>query len=228
MNGKQCVEIQERHRTMTRKSLIPFTAILLVALTSHIAFAQRIITEMTPALIAEAIKAGEEGNISDGKINKRYGWNATKAHLATFSTPFMRVAWAAGEAKKEYRKFTAADVTPEMIAPELHIYGWSQIDGARTSNVTAMVVTPKKGKEEEKRSKAKHPLRFEPIPTIYKYIYGGVFEANGRLGIFPLSVLSEENEIHIIYDNRVKITFDTVRSAYCEDCNAEFKLDKVR
>jgi len=32
------------------------------------------------------------------------------------------VAAAARQAKKEYRKFTPTDVTPEMIAPELHVY----------------------------------------------------------------------------------------------------------
>jgi hypothetical protein len=93
-------------------------------------YGQQIITQMTPDLIADAIKAGEKGDVADGMMMKSSGWSWGSIHIATFSTPYMRVAIAARQAKKAYRKFTPADVTTEMIAPELHVYAWPQVNGA--------------------------------------------------------------------------------------------------
>src|SRR5262245_6598419 len=86
---------------------------------------QQVVSEMTPQRIAEAIQAGERGNVPSGVMSEKSGWSWGSLHIATFSTPFMRVAAAARQAKKEYRKFAANDVTAEMTAPELHIYAWA-------------------------------------------------------------------------------------------------------
>lgn len=96
---------------------------------TQILHGQRVVTEMTPQIIADAIRAGEKGEVADGTITKSSGWSWGSIHIATFSTPFMRVAMAARAAKKAYRQFRPEDVTPEMIAPELHIYAWSQMNG---------------------------------------------------------------------------------------------------
>ena len=93
---------------------------------------QQIVTEMTPERIEEAIRAGERGDVADGVIRKSSGFSWGSIHIATFSTPYMRVAAAARQAKKAYRKFTPANVTPEMIAPELHIYAWPQVNTAES------------------------------------------------------------------------------------------------
>lgn len=95
--------------------------------------AQGVVTEMTPELIAQAIKAGAKGDVSDGVITKSSGRSWGSIHIATFSTPSMRVAMAARQAKKAYLKFAPADVIPEMIAPELHVHAWSQVNGANMS-----------------------------------------------------------------------------------------------
>ena len=81
--------------------------------------AQQIVTDMTPGQIAEAIKAGEKGDVADGVMMKSSGFSWGSIHVATFSTPFMRVAMGPKQAKKAYREFAAADVTPKMLAPEL-------------------------------------------------------------------------------------------------------------
>jgi hypothetical protein len=42
--------------------------------------------------------------------------------IAVYTTPYLRVALAANAAKKRYCPFTVGDVTPEMVAPEIHFY----------------------------------------------------------------------------------------------------------
>lgn len=162
---------------MTRQWLVVFAIPLATSTASGTLYAQRVVTEMTPPLVAEAITAGEKGDVADGVITKSSGWSWGSIHIATFSTPYMRVAMAARQAKKAYRKFTAADVTPEMIAPELHVYAWPQVNGADKPqrdpiggnaiydsspvggvNVTAIVITPRKGKQESKMANAIHPV----------------------------------------------------------------------
>src|SRR3982751_1925332 len=103
-----------------KRILLPLVSLVLIA-TVDVVRAERIATEMTPQAIADAIKAGEKGDVADGVITKSSGFSWGSIHIATFSTPFMRVAAAARQEKKAYRKFTPADVTPEMIAPELHV-----------------------------------------------------------------------------------------------------------
>jgi hypothetical protein len=168
----------------------------------------KIVTEMTPALIAEAIKVGEKGDMPSGRITQSSGFSWGSIHIATFSTPYMRVAAAARQAKKEYKKFTPADVTPEMIAPELHVYAWAQglsENGPAAANVNALVITPKKGNDEERAAKAIHPTKFEEIPTIFQNLFGAKADGVGQMGIFPLAALSEDNEIHVVYDRQAKM-----------------------
>jgi hypothetical protein len=190
-----------------------------------------IVTNMTPELVAEAIKVGEKGDVPSGRLTQSSGFSWGSVHIATFSTPFMRVAMAARQAKKEYRKFTPADVTPEMIAPELHVYAWSQglaENGPDTANVTAVVITPKKGNKEEKAGKAIQSLRFEPIPQTFQNLLGAKVEGVGRMAVFPLNALSEDNEVHVVYDKNAKMGENAAGGRHCDDCHAGFSLKGVR
>jgi hypothetical protein len=180
-------------------------------------------------------------------ITKSSGWSWGSVHIATFSTPSMRVAMAARQAKKAYRKFTAEDVTPEMIAPELHVYAWSQVNGANqpsrdpvggnaiydsappgAANVTAIVITPKKGKQEEKMAAAIHPTRFEKMPILWQNLFGAEIRAFGMVGVFPLSALSDQNEVHVIYDKAATMGTNAMGGRHCDDCSAGFPMKKVR
>ncbi len=77
--------------------------------------------------------------------------------IAVHTTPFLRVALAANVAKKRYQRFTEADVTPEMIAPEIHVYATSQaLEGAAIANVVTVVLLPYKSKD---RDRAVQPTR---------------------------------------------------------------------
>jgi hypothetical protein len=226
--------------------LTPLTYVLAVLTVPRVLQAQ-VVTEMTPQLIAEAIKAGEKGDISDGVIKKSSGWSWGSIHIATFSTPYMRVATAARQAKKAYKKLTPADVTPEMIAPELHVYAWPQVNGPNQPhrdpvggnaiydsappgavNVTTIVVTPRKGSQEKKMEAAIHPTQFKEMPTTWQNLFGAEIGTLGMFATFPLSVLSEQNEVHVIYDRPATMGTNAIGGTHCEDCSASFELKKVK
>jgi hypothetical protein len=186
---------------------------------------QHIVQEMTPERITEAITAGERNKVSTGEMWESSGWAWGRAHIATFSTPFMRVAAAARQAKREYRKFNAADVTPEMIAPELHVYAWPKA----AIDVQAVVITPRKGGREEKEARSVHPERFVEIPMAFQNMFGAEFEGVGRMAVFPLSALSDDHEVHVVYSGSVVIgTNQRGPSVVCIDCKVGFNLSKVR
>jgi hypothetical protein len=91
---------------------------------------------------------------------------------------FLRVALAANAAKKQYRVFTEANVTPEMIAPEIQIYASSQsLGGTAIANVQTIVVLPHNSKDS---NRAVHPTRMNEASEEYKN-YKNLFGFGGDL-----------------------------------------------
>ena len=185
----------------------------------------QVVTEMTPERIAAAITAGERNKVAIGEMWESSGSAWGRAHIATFSTVFMRVAAAARQAKREYRNFTPAKVTPERIAPELHVYAWPKAD----IDVQAVIITPRKGNREEKAAGAFRPERFLELSMQFKNLFGAEFEGIGRMAVFPLSALSKGNEVHVVYSGKVVIgTNRKGPTVTCDDCKVGFDLDNVR
>ena len=172
-------------------------AIAALLLIPAVAEAQ-IVTEMTPELVREAIaKGGDVCHVM--KKGARI--------IACFSTPYSRVAGAAADARKKYQPFTEADVTEEMVSPVLYVHGFGGWNGYTHSDVQAIAILPV-GKKDPTAAIA--PLSFEARRR-----------PGGGTGVatFPLSVLSEDREVHVVYD-----------ADYCgsKDCAVRFKLDDVR
>lgn len=189
----------------------------------------QVVTEMTPALIAEAIKAGESGDYPKGSIAEKRSWALVSGvQIANFSTPFMRVAAAAAMAKRNYQVLRVEDVGPDLIAPELHIYAWAQGNLPHVHNVVSVVITPRNGSKDEKRAKAIHPKDLVDIPTQFSNAFGATAEASGRMAVFPLDALREDHELHVIYDNTASIQRTNVGTVGCIDCSARFNLKGVR
>jgi hypothetical protein len=95
-------------------------------------------------------------------------------------------------------------------------------------NVTAIVITPRKGKDEEKMAAAIHPSRFEEMTTLWQNLFGAEFRTLGMVAAFPLSALSEDNEVHVIYDKPATMGTNALGGTHCEDCSAGFSMKKVR
>jgi hypothetical protein len=118
-----------------------------------------------------------------------------------------------------------------MIAPELHVYAWAQglsESGPSAANVTALVITPKKGSDDERAARAIHTMTFEEIPATFQNLFGAKADGVGRMGIFPLSALSEDNEVHVVYDKKAKMGNNAAGGRHCDDCHAGFNLKGVR
>jgi hypothetical protein len=186
----------------------------------------QIVVEMTPAKIKEAIAWGESVKrveLPELISGSGFAWKSQKAVWGTYSTPFMRVAAAANAAKKKYKAFSEADVTPDMIAPELHVMGYAvSLGKLNVANVENVVITKKKDKD---RSRAIQPTRTEPLSEEYQNLYGAKTEGRSLLAVFPLDVAVDGNEVHIIYDRKVASANGT---GGCDDCSAELKLEKLR
>jgi hypothetical protein len=196
-----------------------FLGVLLTAGTGPgAAFAQgKVAADLSPEHIKMALS--DKG---DGCYELRAGKALMgKANVACFSTPYSRVVAAAQSAKRKYQPFTEADVTPELIAAgELHIHGFAK-DAIRAgvANVETIVITPKGSKD---KSTAIQPTKTIETTAEYKNLMGASFEGRSMTAVFPLDVLNEDNEVHIVYDSPLG------KPAFCDDCKASFKLKDVR
>ena len=184
----------------------------------------QIVTQMTPEAISEAIAFGTSQKEAPYYEIRKQGFvgSVYKPMLGSFTTPFLRVALAAYEAKKQYKAFSESDVSREMVAPEVHVYGMSQADGARVANVQAIVFTPN-GRHDP--ASAIRPTSTSEVPVQYRNLLGMTAEGKNLMAVFPLEVLRDGNEVHIIFDAGVH---DGAKNKFCEDCFVELKLDKVR
>ena len=176
---------------------------------------------MTPELAQEAIITGASGFY---RLQERTIWGDGPV-LGYFTTPYSSVALAAALDRKRDTPFTPADVTPDMLRPELHVYATSQAvygNKNRIANVKTVAVRPYQSKD---RTAALQPARTEAGTDDVWNLMGA--PANGRkmMAVFPLSALNEANEIRVVFDRHVPGSSEIKG---CTDCGARFSLDKVR
>ena len=143
-----------------------------------VAAPQRIASSLTDTDIAAAIDAGD--------ISKHYNLETpsrlTRMRLGYFSTPFSRVAQAAFASKRRYKSFTKADITTDLLAPQLWIHAYPADDVVGLINVAAVVILPKKAKD---ITEAIHPIRTIEWNTEYQNLFGAKFEGRGLIAVFP-------------------------------------------
>jgi hypothetical protein len=175
-----------------------------------IAAQAQVVTEMTPERIREAIA-------SAGTAKGSY---SLPHFLGLFDTPYSRVAGAASSAKKKYQPFTETHVTPEMLAPEVSFCAlegkrsllscpvdFRNMRTARSVRVSAIVVLPVGSTDP---ARAIQPAKISPPGVV-------------RCASFPLSVLSEENEVRFVYEDRV-----CCGDVAATECVMPLKLDGVK
>ena len=143
--------------------------------------------------------------------------------IAVYATPLDRVVAASYAAAQSYRPFTTADVTEEMLAPELHIYASAMPlkDVPVIANVVTVVVMPYDSKD---RSRAIQPIRVMEMATTFRNLLGFSGEGTGRTAVFPLDVLSKNNAVHVVFDRDVPLGSDVNANSSCTDCRARFEL----
>jgi hypothetical protein len=148
--------------------------------------ARLVVEEMTPEQIAAAIQLGT--------TSKKLWPYGDVYSPASMTTPFLRVALAAHEAKREFKPFTAADVTPEMVEPELKVMVSPHVSGRFVRTVKAVVVRNKK------TGVLIQPNRSTVTEHNYSNAYGKKDSGAGIVATFPLSVVDADNEIAVAYE----------------------------
>ncbi len=209
--------------------LIPLT-VAIFALALNVASAQ-LVSDMTPERIKEAIALGHNSKeagrfLSSYVLQKRSGWG-NGPRVGSFTTPYSRVVLAARAAQRKYKTLTAADVTPEMIAPEIHVYAMSQVENdsqkrPQIISVEAIVLMPENGKD---RSQAVQPTKTQDATDEYKNLFGAAFEGKSMSAVFPMDAFREGMDLRVIYDGRVS---GSSAVSGCQDCGVPIKLDKIR
>lgn len=190
----------------------------------------QIVTEMTPERIREAIEVGTKAKeVWPYRIQEKTHISLRPSfppQIAVFTTPFLRVALAASTAGKRHQAFTQKDVTPEMVAPEIHVYARSQtLDSATVADVVSIVVLPHKT---EDTNQAVRPSQMSAATEEYKALYG--FDAHERamLAVFPADVWRESNEVHVVFDREIPSARGPSARGGCIDCKSQIYMDKVR
>ena len=222
-NREAPTDIQdERGRPMKR------VWILVAIFASFIGSASaQVVTEMTPELIEDARAKAEDADRDEALYPVHERGRFMHGPVAgSFTTPYSRVVLAAIEAKETYRTFAATDVTDQMLAPELVIHGLSQPvgrDEEPIANVRAIVIMPKDSKD---RSEAIQPTTSEEWTSEYQNLFGAEFAGQNMTATFPLELLTEDYEVHVVFDEVVSGTQGCCGS--CDDCRIKFRLKDVR
>jgi hypothetical protein len=207
------------------------TGILLafVLASSETVEAQQLVTTMTPETIDEAIRlAGAEKAtarfLEAYVVQTRAGWGYGPP-IGSFSTPFARVVQAAVAARKRGSPFTPADVTPDLIAPELHVIALAQ-PAATDEGLAATVLSVTLGRRGSKDlTDAVQPVQTTALTAAYQNLTGTTLKGTGIVAVFPLSALGAGSEIHVVFDRAAR---GLSRPATCRECTVPMDLSRVR
>ncbi len=155
----------------------------------------QLVFAMTPQRIEEAMAYGYRDKSPIAIYTVLAGLRGDKRQVAFASTPFSRVVAAAYAARTKYQPFTAADVTPDLIAPELHIYAQSKLSGPTILDVEAIVIMPRGEKDP---ANVIRPTRTAVMTEQYKNLAGATFEGHGLLAVFPLTAFVTDHQVRIV------------------------------
>jgi len=172
-------------------------------------------TEMTPALLEQAIKEGQvkaKSGLLAGLFGKvllpgQYGQGGRK-RPCFLMTPYSRVVFASHLAYSENRAFTAERVRPDLVAPELWVV-CSPITRRTEEPSDVRTISLVAG------DRAVPALRMETSRELYRDAFGFTYPALGMTAVFPLSALQPGAEVHVLYsgyeDAKIKLDLTGVR-----------------
>jgi len=148
----------------------------------------QVVTEMTAEATAKAIAFGYE-NANGGR-----GFAAYRLKDVSVSTPFLRIALRAADAKSKFLALDAAAITKETAAPMavLEVKGFHESFG--TISFKHMVVLVG---EEIVQPTAIHETTQEWTNGLGAH----VATTTGVIASFPISVLAPGNRVRVVFDN---------------------------
>jgi len=212
---------------MTRHLL--FSILLAVFLAASETAAQQVIVTMTPESVDEAIRlAADEkatARLLDAYVvQTRAGWGNGPL-IGSFSTPFARVVQAALAARKKGSAFAAGDVTPDLIAPELHVIALAQTAASDDGMIATVlsVVLGRRGSKDP--ADVIQPLRTTELTAQYQSLVGTAFKGTGVVAVFSLSALVPDSEIRVVFDRTAR-GFSGL--AMCRECTVPMNVNRIR
>lgn len=187
------------------------TAALALALP---AVAGGIVTEMTPALVEQAIQEGrvkaKSGLLSGlfGKVSLpgQYPQGGRKKPCFLM-TPYSRVVFASHLAFSENRALTPQRVNPDLTAPELWVVcsPITRTEGPSDVRTISLVAG----------GRAVAALRMETSRELYQDKFGFTYPALGMTAVFPLAAAQPGGEVNVIYsgyeDTKFRLDLTAVR-----------------
>ena len=186
----------------------------------------QIITDMSPERIRQAIAFGtSERDLGWYRIQEKARWSWPPL-IATYTTPYLRVALAANEAKKRYKIFTAAEVTPDMLAPVIVVRAWSRYSVDReVANVLMIVLLPHDSKD---AAEAIHATEMQDASQ-----FGFTEKGKGLLAVFPLESWREDKDLRVVFDREIPGSHaDDAHlpssTGSCKDCKSRIYLKSVQ
>ena len=189
-------------------------AALALALALPDAPAAAVATQMTPALMEQAIQEGrvkaKSGLLAGlfGKVSLpgQYPQGGRKKPCFVM-TPYSRVVFASHLAFSENRALTPQAVSPALLAPELWVVcsPVTRTEGAADVRTIALV----------SGDRAVPALRMETSRELYHDKFGFTYPALGMTGVFPLSAAQPGAEVNVIYsgyeDTKFRLDLTGVR-----------------
>jgi hypothetical protein len=168
-----------------------------------------------PIWVNEAIRLGQSKKVRPYLLTCHFFFEMTDV-WGNFTTPFLRVAIAASEAKEKFKIFGPSDVTEEMLAPVL-IVTVSPIVGNKFTDSHSgaeHVVIKKRGTNDP--ADAIQPTTIKPFDETYTTAGGGTITLQGLVATFPLNAFREGQEIFFLFKGGKKSTFPITKEMIAE------------
>lgn len=204
---------------------ILIAAIVVGSLTS--AAGPQLVDTMTPDRVEEAIRlAADEPAarkwLRSYVVQTRSGMGAGPL-IGHFSTPFARVVLAALAARKDGKRLAIADLTPDILAPEVHILVVRQPAAYRQADASVESVTITSGKNPP--DPAIQPIRAAAATSRDYILYGLGPETAALVASFPLTAIADGNGIRVIFSDVVR---GSTALTNCKECTVPFSVASLR
>jgi hypothetical protein len=142
--------------------------------------------------------------------------------IGYMSTPYARLVLAARAAKKDGKAFSAADVAPDLVSPELQVIMLNQSAAYDAATSVAQVVTVVRGTPPA----TVEPIRRATATDDHYRLYAVSRDNAGALVLsFPLDVVVQGSQIRVAYSHVVR---GSSAITYCKDCLVPIGAARLR
>lgn len=174
-----------------------------------------VVLEMTPQRVTHALRVGAAQVVTPAMYRLKGGPREMfrDPRVVFFNTPFSRAVREAFSAKQEFRTIEPDALAP-LLEPYVEVYApadmvqasrWTR---ASITGVRKIVVTGPKG------ANPVHATKEDARVERFHNTVGAEWEAQGLTARFPLTVVTPDAEVHVIYEDGKRITFRFDPAAY--------------